>query len=111
MASWEVKHYTALYYDLCMKNLEKYYSAKNPRRAYQKIQNFLLRRKFSHEQYSDYHSEYKTTDLEIFDLAYEMSREFPRLAKCLNHFEVTNVGANHDLMHLFEEPIPEPDAM
>lgn len=111
MAGREVKHYKALYFDLCVKNLEKYYSAKNPRGAYQKIQKFLLRRKFSHEQYSGYHSEYKTTDLEIFDLVHEMSGELPWLAKCLNHFEVTNVGTNHDLMHLFEEPILEPDAM
>ena len=44
-----------------------------------------------------------TTDLEIFDLVREMSNEFP------NHFEVTNIGANHDLMQIFEEPVPEPD--
>ena len=28
-----------------------------------------------------------------------------------NHFEVTNIGANHDLMQLFEEVVPEPDAI
>ena len=26
-----------------------------------------------------------------------------------NHFEVTNVGANHDLMELFTEEIDEPE--
>ena len=50
-----------------------------------------------------------TTDLEIFDLVREMSNEFPWLTPCLNHFEVTNIGANHDLMQIFEEPVPEPD--
>ena len=66
---------------------------------------------FSHEQYSGYHSQYKTTDLEIFDLVHEMGKEFPWLGRCLNHFEVTNVGANHDLMHLFDESITEPELM
>lgn len=70
-----------------------------------------MRHDFSHEQYSGYHSKYKTTDLEIFDLIQEMSREFSWLSLCLNHFEVTNVGANHDLMQLFEESVPDPDMM
>ena len=47
----------------------------------------------------------------IFDLVREMSRELPWLALCLNHFEVTNIGANHDLMMLFEEPVLEPDIL
>ena len=27
---------------------------------------------------------------------------------CVNHFEVTNIGTNHDLMELFTEEIEEP---
>lgn len=108
MTRREVKHFKALYFDLCVKDLEKYYSATNPRGAYRKIQDYLLKRQFSHEQYSGYHSQYKTTDLEIFDLVYEMNKDFPWLKRCLNHFEVTNVGANHDLMQLFDEPFQEP---
>ncbi|MEY8393192.1 hypothetical protein AALA98_18005 [Lachnospiraceae bacterium 45-W7] len=108
MARREVKHFKALYFDLCVKDLEKYYSAVSPRGAYRKIQDYLLQRQFSHEQYSGYHSQYKTTDLEIFDLVYEMNKEFPWLRFCLNHFEVTNIGANHDLMQLFDEPFQEP---
>lgn len=109
MAKRETKHYKALYFDLRVRDLERYYSATNPRGAYRKIQDFLLGRHFSHEQYSGYHSEYKTTDLEIFDLVHEMGKEFPWLGQCLNHFEVTNVGANHDLMQLFGEPVSEPE--
>ena len=48
----------------------------------------------------------KKTQLNI--LVYEMNKEFPWLGHCLNHFEVTNVGANHDLMQLFDEPFQEP---
>ena len=108
MTGREVKHFKALYFDLCVKDLEKYYSAANPRGAYRKIQDYLLQRQFSHEQYSGYHSQYKTTDLEIFDLVYEMNKKFSWLGHCLNHFEVTNVGANHDLMQLFDDPFQEP---
>ena len=111
MTRREVKHFKALYFDLCVKDLEKYYSAANPKGAYRKIQDYLLQRQFSHEQYLGYHSQYKTTDLEIFDLIREMSRELPWLPFCLNHFEVTNIGANHDLMQLFEESVPEPEAL
>lgn len=111
MKGRETKHFKALYFDLRVKDLEKYYSAANPRGAYRKMHDYLLKRHFSHEQYSGYHSLYKTTDLEIFDLVYEMKNEFPWLGQCLNHFEVTNVGANHDLMQLFGEPFSESENM
>lgn len=68
----------------------------------------MLTGRLNAEQYSGYHSKFKTTDLEIFDLIRDMSEEFPWLQHCVNHFEVTNVGANHDLMNLFVEEIPEP---
>ncbi len=109
MARRESKHRKALYFDLRVKDLKEHFSESNPNGAYRKIQDYLVKRNFSHEQYSGYHSQHKTTDLEIFDLVREMSRELPWLALCLNHFEVTNIGANHDLMQLFEEPVPEPD--
>lgn len=108
MARAEAKKYKALYFDIRIKDLERYYSATNPKGAYAKIQTFLTRRNFSHEQYSGYHSKYKTTDLEIFDLIYEMSNTFPWLQSCISHFEVTNIGTNHDLMNLFVEEIDEP---
>ena len=30
------------------------------------------------------------------------------LQYCVNHFEVTNIGTNHDVMELFTEEIEEP---
>lgn len=111
MAGREAKHFKALYFDLRVKELKEHFSETNPNGAYGKIRDYLLKNNFSHEQYSGYHSRYKTTDLEIFDLVREMSRELPWFASCLNHFEVTNIGANHDLMELFEEPVPEVDIM
>ena len=111
MAKREAKHYKALYFDLRVKDLKEHFSETNPNGAYGKIRDYLLGKDFSHEQYSGYHSKYKTTDLEIFDLIREMSRELSWLSACLNHFEVTNIGANHELMHLFEEAVPEPETL
>lgn len=80
----------------------------NPNGAYRKIQEYLVKRNFSHEQYSGYHSCNQTTDLEVFDLIRAMTLELPWLSQCLNHFEVTNVGEYHDLMNLFEQGVIEP---
>ena len=77
MTKRETRHIKAVYFDLCIKDLREYFSETNPNGAYGKIRDFLLNRNFTHEQYSGYHSNYKTTDLEIFDLIREMSRELP----------------------------------
>lgn len=111
MAKRQARQLKALYFDLHIKSLEQYYSQTNPKGAYLKIKAFLLQHNFSHEQYSGYHSQYKTTDLEIFDLIREMSDTFPWLSSCVNHFEVTNVGANHDLMGLFTEDVEDPELL
>lgn len=52
MARREAKHLKALYFDLRVKDLKEYYSETNPNGAYGKIRDFLLKRNFSHEQYS-----------------------------------------------------------
>ncbi|MGL6201395.1 MAG: hypothetical protein ACRC3H_20935 [Lachnospiraceae bacterium] len=107
----ESRKYKALYFDIRIKDLEKHYSSVSPKGAYGKIKTFLTKRNFSHEQYSGYHSKYKTTDLEIFDLIREMSDCLPWLKHCINHFEVTNIGANHDLLDLFMESFDDPDVL
>ncbi len=43
-----------------------------------------------------------------FDLRVKDLKEY---YPCLNHFEVANVGANHDLMQLFDEAVPELDML
>ena len=109
-SSDETKYLKALYFDLSVRNLKKYYSETNPNRAYRQIRDYLLENNFSHEQYSGYHSNYQTTVLEIMDLIQKMSRTLPWLPICLNHFEVTNIGSNHDLMLIFDKEISKPKA-
>lgn len=99
----ETEQQKALYFDMSVKKLKKYFSDTNPNGGYGKIRDYLMQRDFTHEQYSGYHTRYKTTDLDIFDLVLDMSRELEWLPSCLNHFEVTNVGMHHNLLLLFEE--------
>ena len=107
MIKSETKRYKALYFDIRIKDLEQYYSSKNPKGAYRKIKHFLVNNRFSHEQFSGYHSLYKTTDLEIFELIGKMKKELPWLQLCINHFEVTNIGANYNLIPLFIKDFDE----
>ncbi|MDQ0363043.1 hypothetical protein [Breznakia pachnodae] len=100
MNSGESKDYKALYFDIRTKDLKIHYSKTNPNGAYKKIKSFFIENDFSHEQYSGYHSKFKTTDLIIFDLILEISRKLPWLRHCINHFEVTDIGPNHNLMDL-----------
>ena len=102
----ETPKYKSLYFDLHIKSLKNYYSSTNPKGGYARIHNFLTKRKFSHEQYSAYHSTFKTTDLQIFDLITEMRTQLPWLDNCVSHFEVANLGANHNLLPQFEESLP-----
>lgn len=98
MAMNEAMAYKALYFDLKIKSLEKYYSADNPKQAYGQIRKFLTKNEFTHEQYSGYHSNYKTTDVNILKLIEYMQEELPWLAECTNRFEVADLGENYNLM-------------
>ena len=107
MSGYEPKRYKALYFDIRIKDLEQHYSLKNPKGAYRKIKSFLIANKFFHVQYSGYHSLYKTTDLEIFELIDKMKIALPWLKLCVNHFEVTNIGGNYNLIPLFHKDTDE----
>ena len=92
----------ALYFDLHTHDLSKHYSKNNPNRGYAEIKEFLLQRNFTHEQYSGYHSNFKTTDMRIFRLIKLMKNEMPWLSKCVNKFAVMDVGENYNLMKLMD---------
>lgn len=98
----------AIYFDLRIEDLKKFYSKNAPKGAYRRIKTFMLSNGFDHAQYSGYHSRKKMTDLEVIDVIEKMRDALPWLGKCANHFEVTNIGANSDLMHVFEDIIEDP---
>ena len=94
--------YKGLYFDLSTRNLSAYYSSENPNGGYSRIKEFLLKENFTHEQYSGYHSNFRTTDMYIFDLMSIMQERFPWLSKCIKKFAVMDVGENYNLMKLMD---------
>ena len=104
----ESRQYKAVYFDLKIDDLKKHYSEKAPKGAYRRIKTLMLANGFHHAQYSGYHSTTKMRDLEVIDVIEKMRDALPWLGKCANHFEVTNIGANSDLMHLFADAIEDP---
>lgn len=99
----ETPCYKAMYFDLKIQALKKYYSPTNPNGGYYKIQSFMEHNGFEHEQYSGYHSTEKITDYRIFNIFDEMQMKLPWLSKCTSKFEVTNISENYDLTKLFPE--------
>lgn len=91
----------ALYFDLKIKDLEKYYSAVNPKSGYSRVKEFMKKHGFDHEQYSGYHSRKPITDADIFDIARALRTELPWITQCANKFEATDVGENSDIMSMF----------
>ena len=102
MAKREARQYKALYFDLVVQLLKQYYPKKNHLGAYKDIKKYLLGHGFTHEQWSGYHSKARMTDLEIFDLVQDMAQQMAWFSKCINHFEVTNIGTNYNLMEILE---------
>lgn len=92
--------YKALHFDLRIHDLEQHYSSHNPKGAYGRIRQFLYAHNFTHEQYSGYHSNYKTTDLNVFNLVYILQETFPWFSACAKKFSVTDIGDNYDLTTL-----------
>lgn len=115
MARREPKQYKALYFDIHVQALKDFYPKKNHLGAYKDIKRYLLKHDFTHEQWSGYHSTKKMTDLEIFDLVQEMAVQMPWFSKCINHFAVTNIGTNYNLLDILEpvelEPVLEPETL
>jgi len=98
--NYDTYSFKALYFDLHTKSLSQHYSISNPNGGYSEIKDFLTNHNFTHEQYSGYHSNFKTTDMRIFRLIKLMKTEMPWLSECLSKFAVMDVGENYNLMKL-----------
>ena len=102
MLNSDTYSFKALYFDLHIRDLSKYYSKSNPNGGYTEIKEFLIQQDFTHEQYSGYHSNFKTTDMRIFRLIKLMKSKMPWLSKCATKFAVMDVGENYNLMKLMD---------
>lgn len=99
----EEKYYKAINFDLDTRRLKEYYpDKKNWRAAYKDIKNFFKENDFNHKQWSGYISNSPLTDMEILITAQQLKSNFPWTEQCIRSFDVTNIGEQHDLKHIFE---------
>ena len=98
----ERKYFKALNFDLDTHQLKEYYPGINYRRAYDDLCRFFKRHRFSHRQGSGYISDDKLATADIYDLMDELSWQLPWSGVCVNKFDVTNVGRQHDLTELLK---------
>lgn len=100
MTRRDPKRFKALCFDMRTQDLKEWYPKKNHLGVYKDIKRYLLEHDFRREQWSGYHSDKKMTDLEIFELVKNMASEMDWFSKCINHFAVTNVEANYNLIEI-----------
>lgn len=90
----------AINFDLSTKRLKEYYPGKSYRKAYKDIKSFLCNNGFTHRQWSGYVSDSKMSDYQVQKLTQRLVKEYSWLKKCVNKFDVTDIGEQHDLTHL-----------
>jgi virulence-associated protein VapD len=90
----------AINFDLDTKELKKHYPGKNYRKAYTEIKKFMEKEGFEHRQWSGYNSKDKLSMQDIHMLTIKIDMTFPWLKKCVNRFDVTDIGEQHDLTHI-----------
>lgn len=92
------KYHKAINFDLDTKALKMYYPGKHWRKAYKDIGDFLKENGFSHRQWSGYHSKKLLSDTEVIAITKTLNKTYPWLSKCINHFDVTNIGKTYDML-------------
>lgn len=60
----------------------------------------MLDNGFTHRQWSGYNSKEKLSNLDVQRFATKLSKSFPWLKKCVNRFDVTDIGEQHDLTYI-----------
>lgn len=99
----------AINFDLDTKALQQYYPSSNWRKAYEDINKFFLSNGFEHRQGSGYISLIKTDDYSVLTLTRKLSITMPWLSKCVQHFDVTDIGEQFDMLGIIKGAAPEMD--
>ncbi len=90
----------AINFDLSTTALKEHFGD-NTVAAYNAIKKFFLENGFSHRQYSGYISNEKLDDKQISKFSEKLNKKFSWLASCLLEFDVTDIGEQHTLKHVF----------
>ena len=94
----------AINFDLSTEALKKHFG-ENTAPAYAKIKAFMLENGFEHRQYSGYASKEKIDEYDISKLAEKMAKKFTWLSSCIQEFDVTDIGEQYSLSHIFRKSI------
>lgn len=88
----------AINFDLDSARLREEFGESGRRKAYARIQSFLTKEGFDHRQWSGYVSKKPKSNAEIYDIVDRLAQNNTWLAKCVNRFDVTNVGSESDML-------------
>jgi len=92
----------AINFDLDTKALRQYYrNDESYRIAYKEISKFMESNGFEHRQGSGYVSLKTMTSEEVVNIALKMKTELPWIKRCINKFDMTDVGRDYDLSSYF----------
>ena len=91
----------AINFDLSTNELKKHF--KDTREPYIKIKTFMLENGFEHRQYLGYASKEPMKDEQASSLARKLNKEFSWLSSCIQEFDVTDIGEQYSLNHIFKD--------
>ncbi|HIC4041372.1 TPA: VapD family protein, partial [Campylobacter jejuni] len=91
----------AINFDLSTKELKKCFS--DTREPYNQIKQFMLENGFEHRQYSGYASIKPISDKRINLIVKKLAKKFPYLSNAIQEFDVTDIGEQYSLSHIFKD--------
>lgn len=105
MEEKEIPLRKAINFDLKTSEIKKIYKSNNPfvyLKAYKEICAFLENKGFTHRQWSGYTSNEPLTYAKTIQIIKELNNTLPWLKKCVNKFDITNIGDTFDLTYIFK---------
>jgi virulence-associated protein VapD len=88
----------AINFDLDSAKLREEFGEAGRRKAYARIGAFLKSEGFDHRQWSGYISRQPKSNAEMYDIIDRLAQNNLWLDKCVNRFDVTNVGSESDML-------------
>lgn len=94
-------YHKAFNFDMVIAELKRYYPNGHHTKAYKDIGAFMHKNGFEHRQGSGYRSKTPLSDVDVLDIVDKLYAALPWFTKCVNKFDVTNVGEVYDLAAMY----------
>ena len=98
-------YHKAFNFDMVIAELKKHYPNGHHTKAYKEIGAFMHKNGFEHRQGSGYRSKAPLSDVEVLDIVDKLYAALPWFTKCVNKFDVTNVGEVYDLATMYKDAL------